>query len=164
MIFSAVGLAVVLVWAGFGLTRNTEHCLPVGLYALTPALHIRRGDIVQFCPPDNSLVQFGVRRGWLGRDGACPGGAMPMLKEVDALPGDTVQFTRSAVLVNGQPLPSSASRLVTLAGVRIPRVAFGTYSVPAGDFLAMGKTADAFDSRYFGFLPLSVIEHEARKL
>lgn len=161
----AVGVALaVLAQAGYGITVNVEPCLPLGNYWLVPAKPVRRGDIVQFCAPhDNPIVQFGVRRGWLG-SGSCPDGTLPMLKEVAAVAGDTVTLTPPAVFINGRAIHNTASRTTTLSGQDMPHIAYGTYTVPTGQFLPLGTNSpDSFDGRYFGFLHTSVIQHDAER-
>jgi len=153
---------------GYGIAVNIEPCLPMGDYFLTPAGHgigIKRGDTVQFCPPENnSIVLFGVRRGWLGA-GGCPDGVMPMLKQVAALPGDTVTFTPDALVINGVVVHNSKSRTTTLSGLAMPHIEYGTYTVPANEFLPLGTNSpDSFDGRYFGFVNEKILLHKAKRI
>ena len=39
----------------------------------------------------------------------CPDGFSPLIKPVIAWPGDTVEISASGIVVNGQPLPNTAT-------------------------------------------------------
>ena len=75
------------------------------------------------------------------------------IKAVWALPGDQVTFTPQGVYRNGELIPNSAPE------PDIPRrFPYGNYTVPPEMFLGMGtRNPDSWDSRYVGFLPLSII-------
>jgi conjugative transfer signal peptidase TraF len=167
LIGGSVVVAAVVTQLGYGVTHNVEDCLPMGAYWLLPApKHLERGEIVQFCPPENNpSVAFAVARGWLGK-GTCPSGTMPMLKQVGALPGDVVTITPEGVTINGKPIPGTPVKVHTKGGVVIPRaVPLGTFTVPPGQWFPIATNSPlAFDGRYFGPLPQSIIEHRATKV
>jgi signal peptidase I len=75
------------------------------------------------------------------------------IKRALALPGDHVMFTPRGIYRDGRLIPNSAPE----AGIprRFPD---GSYIVPPEMFLGMGTDdPDSWDSRYVGFLPLSLI-------
>jgi signal peptidase I len=75
------------------------------------------------------------------------------IKSVWALPGDRVTFTPQGVYRNGELIPNSVPE------PGIPRrFPYGNYTVPPEMFLGMGThNPDSWDSRYVGFLPLSIV-------
>ena len=75
------------------------------------------------------------------------------IKQVWALPGDHVTFTPAGVYRDGQLIPNSAPE----PGIA-HRFPYGNYTVPPEMFLGMGtRDPDSWDSRYIGFLPLSIV-------
>ena len=50
-------------------------------------------------PPDSGAAQLAVERGYLPT-GQCPGGFAPLLKQIVAIPGDTVTLTDEQVWIN----------------------------------------------------------------
>ena len=75
------------------------------------------------------------------------------IKRALAMPGDHVRFTPRGIYREGRLIPNSAPE------PGIPRhFPDGSYIVPPEMFLGMGTDdPDSWDSRYVGFLPLSLI-------
>ena len=141
------------------LTLNVGDCLPLGIYSAHPApASLARGMIVEFCsPPSNPMIAFGMRRGWFGH-GECPGGVMPLIKEVGALPGDTVVVQPTGVTINGKRVPNTRVEVNTLGGAGIPHLPFGNTRIAPGEFWALANYAQgAFDSRYYGTIKQRII-------
>jgi signal peptidase I len=117
---------------------------------ILPTRDIRRGDIVVFKYPEDPERDF--------------------IKRVIGLPGDTVELKQHLVHINGTPLdepyahylPRSASGLLDEFTQGDVRDQYGPVVVPAGSFFVMGDNRDnSQDSRYWGFLPRSLVKGRA---
>jgi conjugal transfer pilin signal peptidase TrbI len=100
---------------------------------------IARGDIYAFAPPDAAALFF-------------PPG-MLFAKRVMGLPGDVVEVTIEATTVNGEVV-AEGLRLTALLGAPADRYV-RRFRVPAGHVLMIGDTADSFDGRYWGTVPIA---------
>lgn len=83
----------------FPIQFNATSSMPIGFYRRVMTNPIKRGDVVSVC-----LLQYlaivALQRGYL-RTGRCPSKVLPLLKQVIALPGDTVLVTDKYLTVNG---------------------------------------------------------------
>lgn len=149
-------LVVVVVLAlGYvlGFRVNTTPSLPLGLYRLTgkPPL---RGDTVVFCLEAESFIRLSQERGYLGR-GECPGGLLPLGKQIYALPGDVIGIEGGEISVNGQTLPGSTAKSHDSRGRVLPAPLLEAGTVPPGKALALAlQRPGSFDGRYFGLVSL----------
>jgi len=154
-----------------GYRINLTPSMPLGVWKESRA--IDRGSYIAAClAPDSGAAQLAVERGYLPA-GQCPGGLAPLLKQIVAIPGDTVTLTDVQVWINDVLL--SGSRALSEDSAGRPLVPFprGTYRVPPGEYwLFATNLPQSFDSRYFGPVPESsiltslvpVITFEPRKL
>ena len=123
-------LSVLYVLYGIaGLRWNFSPCLPTGLWRLTHE-RIQRDSYVTMYEP---------------------------IKEVAALPGDTVMFTARGVYVNGQLWPQSAP-------VGPNHYPFTTMVLQPGQYLLMGRHPLSWDGRYGGWTTATIIGSTARPL
>jgi signal peptidase I len=160
--FVVMGLAGILVsmtlvvWRSWGpiLLINETPSEPLGIYRLVrrDRSEYRRGMYVVF-PVPQALQGLVYGRHWLR-------GGIPFLKELLGVAGDRVCVFPDRLELNdrivgpvfevdsqGQPLPQHR----------------GCFLVPSGYFFAASKYLNkSFDGRYFGALPLSVLQGEAR--
>ncbi len=154
--------AVLLCGDLLGLRINLSRSIPIGLYR---RVHepILRGVLVEACLP-NPIALLARKRGYL-RGGSCPDGTEPVAKTVAALPGDTVELTDQALLVNGLKLPRTATLSTDLEGRELQRFARGIHTVGANQVWLLG-TSDprSWDSRYYGPIPLENIRSAVRPL
>jgi signal peptidase I len=121
------------------------------LGGLLPLREIKRGDIIVFRYPLQPETDF--------------------VKRVVGLPGDTVEVRDKKVSVNGKQLdepyvihedPQVYPLQPALPEPYRSRDQFGPYSVPAGQYFAMGDNRDrSSDSRYWGTVPRSMIKGKA---
>jgi conjugative transfer signal peptidase TraF len=138
--------------------------LPVrGRYLVWPARtwplgDVRRGDLVEVCPP--LRVARAARALGYAPGGSCPGDIIPFLKLVAAVAGDRVTTTSTGAIVNGRRLPKSAPQRLR-NGRWIVTPPFGAEVVPAGEVWLYGTNLRSLDSRYFGPVRLSQIRNEA---
>jgi type IV secretory pathway protease TraF len=82
--------------------------------------------------------------------------AMP-LKRIAGMPGDVVTVTPQGSYINGRPMPNSAPRMVR-------HYPYGTYVLGPTDIWVVGKDPMSYDSRYFGPIPISLINAIAKPL
>lgn len=131
-----------------GVVINTTASLPLGLYRTIEA-PVARGVYVKFCPPPSALFDEAARRGYL-HAGFCPGGYMPLLKRVLAIPGDRVKVTPDGVRINGERVPLSELMHVDGSGRPMPRYAQDRVLAASEVMLMSDVSSVSFDGRYFG--------------
>lgn len=126
-----------LVW-------NASASVPLGLYASRPPERVDRGDLVAAFPPE-PIARMMAERGYLPL-------RLPMLKQVAALPGQTICRNGNRVSIDGKL--AAVARARDRAGR--PLAAWsGCRTLRADEvFLLNRASADSFDGRYFGALPL----------
>ena len=143
-----------LWWSGWRV--NLTESEPLGFYrlaAIGPSTVIRRGALIEFCPPPSvtpARFPFYMK-------GNCPGGGMPMFKQVAGVPGDRIDASLNGVSVNGRLLPYSAqlARSATWPRLQLPHQA-RVFVLRAGHYWVYGSgakpmlAAESFDSRYWG--------------
>jgi len=116
-----------------------------------PLRDIRRDDIIVFRYPLQPDTDF--------------------VKRVIGMPGDTVEIRDKVVYINGKALdepyvvhvdPTTYPLQPALPEPYRSRDQFGPYTVPAGQYFAMGDNRDrSSDSRYWGTVPRSMIKGRA---
>jgi len=154
---------------------NSTTCMPIGFYQRGPVpKKLKIGDRVFFCPPvashafpkgsrDYRIARASMHQAitglWLGfspkSKWACADDLTPFMKEVVALPGQTVQITKAGVIANGKLLPNS--RLVNAIDngkLKVIHLPLGTYTVPKGYFWDYAPGNRAFTSAYYGPVPI----------
>ena len=141
-------IAFALAWAwDAGYRINPTPSLPKGIYRVfprdtglgTPG----KDDLVSFCL-EGKYAAMAMERGYLG-SGSCPSGLRPLLKRLAGLSGDTVNPTSLVLRAadsQGRPIPS-----VLQAGI-----------IPPGMALVLADHEGSFDSRYFGLVPLEILQ------
>ena len=150
----------VLLWSGWRL--NFTESEPLGWYRLHPldvGEAIPRGTKVELCPP--AWVTPRAFPFYLSGD--CPGGGMPMLKTVAAIPGDRVVVNLRGVWINGRELPNSGQLLRSgkYPWLRLPHQQ-RSFTLGQGQYWVYGSgatpalAAQSFDSRYWG--PITIAE------
>ena len=118
---------------------------------LFPLREIRRGDIIVFRYPLQPDTDF--------------------VKRVIGMPGDTLEIRNKVVSINGkaldEPYVIHEDSQVFPAQPALPepyrsRDQFGPYTVPPGQYFAMGDNRDrSSDSRYWGTVPRPMIKGRA---
>jgi len=155
-------LAVTPALGAFALFRttdlriNTSVSLPVGLYQVSS-----EGSIVEFCPDDHGLS---AQRHYRAK-GACPDGAVPLLKPLVARPGDDVVVSSAGVAVNGKLLANTAPLRHDSEGRPLAHWPFGHHTVAPGTlWVASSYNARSYDSRYFGPIAEGAVRARLRTL
>jgi conjugative transfer signal peptidase TraF len=144
--------SIVAAVVSLHLTLNRTPSMPIGLYrALALDRAPRRGDVVLACAPER-LARLGRLRGFLP-PGDCPGHTAPLLKRIAAAGDDVVELREDAVVVNGVPLPESATRPIDSGGRPLSHLRRGRYVLRAGEVWLWAPSPRRWDSRYYGPLP-----------
>lgn len=78
--------------SGYHLTYSVSRSVPKNIYLVMPSREFKRGDLVQFIPPE-PFKKFLLTKHWLPQSGL-------MLKYVYAVPGDFVCNENHVVMVN----------------------------------------------------------------
>jgi conjugative transfer signal peptidase TraF len=139
-ISAAIDWPPVLIW-------NASASVPIGLYYVQPEDRLEVTDLVVVTPP-TPVAQFLDERGYLPR-------GVPLLKQVLALPGQTVCRIRLAIMIDGVVM--SFAREQDHRGRPLPAWQ-GCRCIAEGEvFLMNWQSADSLDGRYFGPLPVASI-------
>ena len=127
---------------------NYTPSMPVGFYIGNIYTNIHPQDIVAVCLP-LSINVYGLKRSYL-LHGHCPGGAISVLKTVIAVPGDTIQLTNQAILVNGIYY-FAPYQAIDHAGRHTKKfVLNGTYHSTGYWLYGSNDFIHSWDSRYYG--------------
>jgi len=133
---------------------NASRSAPIGLYELQPNGRLAVTKLVAVEPPEPLATLLADRR-YLPR-------GIPLLKRVLALPGQTVCRDQLAVMVD--KIEMGAARECDRSGRPLP-IWQGCHVIADGEvFLMNWLSADSFDGRYFGVLPMSAIIGTAEPL
>jgi conjugative transfer signal peptidase TraF len=118
---------------------------------------------VEFCP-QGKAASISLSRQYRTA-GACPDGGAPLLKPGVAFPGDEVEVSANGIRVNGQLLPNSTGRTRDHLQRPLDPWPYGTYKVEPGTVWVVSSfNSYSFDSRYYGAIPDSWIQHHLRPL
>ena len=159
----ALGAALLVVAVAAhaaGVRFNYTDSLPRGLYLASEfdPSSAARGSLVEACPSPTAAEAV---TDYLP-NGPCPGGVIPLGKEVAALPGERVVVDSAGVWVVGRRLPNSAPLFRDRAGRPLaPRL--GEHVLGPGEYwLHSGRVPTSIDSRYVG--PVSDVRSSLRPL
>lgn len=162
----ALQWALLLTPWRIGVDMQASRCLPYTLYLMdeSPVGEIHPGDIVRFDPGTRMFVPG---MGQLNH-------GLEVIKVVAAVAGDRVQVTANDILVNGKVLAESPERLAGIAlyqrGINPATLVQLTatlqdyersFVVPPGELFMVGTMPRAYDSRYWGTIPLVAVKARA---
>ena len=129
--------------------------LPKGLYLISEAAAIEKGDLVLLDVPQR-VRAMARRRGWI------PAGLHYwLMKPVAAAAGDRVKVSAFGVFINGEYFGSVQQ--FDAQGLPLP-AATGVFDLGAGEFFLASPDPRSFDSRYFGPVRRGQIRAVARPL
>ena len=161
-------MAVASLSAADRLSLNTTTCFPVGFYQRgnTP-VSLKDGDMVYLCPPiHNASMRQAIRRRWVshtsGGPWSCLGHLTPFLKKVVALPGQTVLVKSNGEWIDGKKLPNSQMMTTSPGGRQVIHIPYGSYHIEPGTFWDYAPGNYAYDSRYYGPVPIGNIIGSAK--
>lgn len=145
-----------------GMRFNTTASVPMGIYWISSD---RTTQFVEFCPPE-PFGRSSLERGYRGKTSlVCNDGGEPLLKPIVARSGDTVEVSARGILVNGIPVPNTVPRALDSEGRALKAWPFGRYQVAPGTFwVASSYNSRSFDSRYFGPIRETDIQHHLRPI
>jgi conjugative transfer signal peptidase TraF len=133
---------------------NASASVPIGLYVVGPATQLQVDDLVVVRPPED-VAAFLAEGGYLPR-------GVPLLKHVLALPGQTVCRIGRTITVDSLAVGDALER--DSRGRALP-LWQGCRVIAEGDvFLMNRQSADSFDGRYFGPLPVASVVRRAKPL
>lgn len=133
---------------------NGSASVPIGLYAVHPIADLHLGELVLVRPPV-AIARYLEERGYLAM-------GVPILKQVLALPGQSVCRFGRAIAVEGTAVGDALDR--DRLGRSLP-VWRGCRIVAEGQVFLMNRwSASSFDGRYFGPLPASTVIGRATPL
>jgi conjugative transfer signal peptidase TraF len=143
---------------GAGLRANLSESLPGFLYRAIPLpeeIPLSRGDrvLIDLSRFSNPVIELGVRRGYVSR-------TQKMLKEIGAIPDDSVELKDNGLYVNDFWRPMIVSSQDSRGDKLFP---YPTPLVMSPDhFWLVSAPYLGFDSRYFGPLDRNAFTHMAR--
>ena len=158
-LISLLLIAFIDLFAGVILTKgyymNWTPSMPLGFYKMTAPDQPQRGDDVMACLPP-AIGTVGLHHEYL-MPGKCPGGFEPIIKELIAVPGDTIILTAEAMIVEGKTYPAH-TRAKDHLDRPLAAIARGTFANTQSYWL-YGKNSpkDSWDSRYWGGVDRSSI-------
>lgn len=137
------------------LYMNLSPSEPLGLYLRMPITGpLKNGDLVLLKVPEESEPYVYGRR-WL------PRGAL-LIKQVGGLPGDEYQIRDSVFWIRGELAGPVFFR--DRRGLPLPQIQ-GTFRVRDGHLLPVSaRIAHSYDGRYFGDVPISLVQGRAKPL
>ena len=126
---------------------NASASAPIGLYRIEPGNHVDVTDLVAVMPPDD-VAGFMDERRYLPK-------GLPLLKRVLALSGTKVCRQSNAIIAYDMVYGAALDR--DRSGRPLP-VWQGCITIGKDQAFFMNwDSADSFDSRYFGALPLTFV-------
>lgn len=127
---------------------NTTASQPYGFYLKTNK-DVSKGDLVSVCvPKDYALEAF--ERGYISL-GSCSDGFTPILKNVVATAGDTIDVKDTGVFINGQLIHNSAPIKTDGRGLPLPDLVGNVYILNENEYFCLSSyNPKSFDGRYLG--------------
>jgi conjugative transfer signal peptidase TraF len=133
---------------------NASASVPIGLYVVGPATQVQVDDLVVVRPPDN-VAAFLADGGYLPR-------GVPLLKHVLALRGQTVCRIGRTITVDSLAVGDARER--DSHGRALPLWQGCRVIADVDVFLMNRRSADSFDGRYFGPLPVATVVGRAKPI
>jgi conjugative transfer signal peptidase TraF len=149
---------VLFLLHGVGLRANLSESLPGFIYRAIPLpqeVPLSCGDrvLIDLSRFSNPVVELGIERGYVSRK-------QMMLKEIGAVPDDSVELRDSRLYVNNSWRPMIVSSQDSRGDRLFP---YPTPLIVSQDhFWLISAPYLGFDSRYFGPLDRSAFTHVAR--
>jgi len=145
---------IPLLMRSYRLHFNWTASAPIGFYRKDEA-PLSRGRYALVAWPE-SAARLALIRHYGLRSHAHT--LMPVLKQVAAMPGDSVMLSADGVRVNGTLRPDSRALATDSKGRILNHWPFGLYLVTSGQVWIVSSSSRSFDSRYFGPIPVSQIK------
>lgn len=156
-VFSLLVIPMCFLFQLFKISFNFTSSMPIGIYQRFEQRKIFLNDLISVCLP-KPMAAIGKHRGYIGF-GSCPNNSTPLLKELIALPGDTVVLSQSSITVNGVTYYTPQQKF-DHNHKRIKHwVKNGVYKHIKGVWVyGSHDPIHSWDSRYFGGIPVKNIQ------
>lgn len=158
-IFCAVLCIVGYVCFELGFRINLTPSLPRGIYRIIGEAP-QRGDTVAFCLESTKWNALAKERNYLF-SGGCPSGLIPLLKKLVAVEGDVLTILDDEISVDtGRKICTyevGRAWAMDSEGRPMPKGELKDGTVPKGQGVVLTKHKGSFDSRYFGYVPVSAM-------
>jgi len=148
---------VFILLHSLGYRVNRSASLPFLIYRITPLAQsheIKVGDcvLIDLSRLSNSVITTGIERGYVNL-------REPMLKQIGAVPGNTVVLLDGFLYVNGEATRMSIASHDSYGGELF---AWPTpITLQPDQYWLVSDPERGFDSRYFGAIDRSVFTHRA---
>jgi conjugative transfer signal peptidase TraF len=86
----------------------------------------------------------------------CGGTLAPLIKEIAAVEGDTVEVTTGGLVLNGTLRTGTALLSFSSRGKPLPQAS--SQKIPRGELFLLGSSPESLDSRYFGTIPIRDVQ------
>lgn len=149
MISSTIVMGILAGFGHCGVRINLTDSMPIGVYLPVQRSVVHRDDLVEVCLP-KEIANQGLQNGYLSSGNCQETNAMPVLKQVIAMPGDAVAVNSDAIVVNGKEYAATlqpqddldpATKIQSKLGMRLT----------AKNYWLYGTASDqSWDSRYYG--------------
>lgn len=146
-----VFLSAAAIFQMMGLRINISNSAPLGIYRLESRGKISRGDCIAINTEwDKKGIELGIHKR-----------PHRMLKLVEGVPGDKVEYLDDLLTVNARQIPGSTIKETDSKGRKLPHPAY-PYVISEDHYLAISVAHEegAWDSRYFGPVPISAITNK----
>ncbi len=145
----------------FGIRINITSSLERGFYVVSQR---PSASLVEFCP-EGEAASLSLQRVYRMPGGTCPDGGSPLMKPIVAVAGDRVEVTSNGIRVNGKLIANSTAYSKDHRGRSLKPWPNGEYIVQTGSLWVVSDfNSWSFDSRYFGPIPSSIVQHRLRPL
>lgn len=134
------------------ITHNISISEPTGYYLKLPINKIEHGKRYMICLNDQKYILILKKLGLPSASNECPHNSPYLIKQVAAVPNDTVDITESGILVNGI-YQNNSKQFKKARGVNLEPIAIGFHKTLGYDeYFMLGITPNSVDSRYFGIV------------
>lgn len=159
-----IAMAVIMCGICYVLSRyiyfNPSSSEPIGHYLVYVPFSYHRNDRVLLCLTKATWVGLAHKLGLPSED-TCSGQMPYLLKQIVAVPGDTVFITTQGIRVNDKYFKDSVS-LNSYKGLALHPYKVGTFlHLAQGQFFLLGQGKFSYDSRYFGVIDKKDIHYKA---
>lgn len=137
-------ISTAVVYHSLGFRLNITASAPIGLWRVYEVATYQKGDFIEVCPPDLSIIRVMVDKGYLAT-GNCPTNVITLLKPIAVGKGDIVTIRKGLLVsINGRFLPNTRFMPTIQAWPD------GTYLTKENEiWLFSTYSSGSFDSRYF---------------
>jgi conjugative transfer signal peptidase TraF len=149
---------MVTVYAN-GYRINLTSSMLKGVYQIQHDKEIQRGDLVSACLPTKT-AKYAYSRGYLS-NGSCSNGYVPVIKEILAIPHDSVVMNTNGIKVNGKHYNYKEEQVDHLDRPLNPKEIDKNIN---GYILIGTNSKNSWDSRYFGEVSRQDIMHVLKQV